>query len=139
INPDGTAGSADGVLLRQEGEAVWMDRTADHQSSRLIPSAATPIRMDIAGTYRCEELQADLVIVDAGNVLYGAFAGVLGQSRMELLTPVASDVWTLPCPRALDHTPPGDWTIALSRDGSGKPASLELGCWLARKLTYQRQ
>ncbi|MGI4801239.1 MAG: D-aminopeptidase [Janthinobacterium lividum] len=139
INPDGTAGSADGVLLRQEGEAVWMDRSTDHQSSRLIPLAATLIRMDIAGTYRCEELQAELMIVNAGNVLYGAFSGVLGQSRMELLTPVASDVWTLPCPRALDHTPPGDWTVALRRDGGGKPTSLELGCWLARKLTYQRQ
>jgi len=27
---------------------------------------------------------------------------------MELLDPVGPDVWALPCPRALDHTPSGD-------------------------------
>jgi len=29
-----------------------------------------------------------------------------------MLEPVGPDVWLLPCPRALDHTPPGDWTLA---------------------------
>ena len=139
LNPDGTAGTPDSVLLRQENDALWMDRAADHQSSRLHTVPATPIKTDIAGVYRCEELTADLTITDAGGVLYGAFSGFLGQSRMELLTPVATDLWTLPCPRALDHTPPGDWTLAIGRDDDGRPTTIRLGCWLARNLTYRRK
>jgi D-aminopeptidase len=33
------------------------------------------------------------------------FSGFLGQGRMEALEPVGPDLWVLPCPRALDHTP----------------------------------
>ncbi len=135
---DGSAGTADAVHLRRDGDSLWMDRAADHQSSRLAPSAASPIRTDIAGTYKCTELDAELTIIGTGAVLYGAFSGFLGQSRMELLTPVACDVWTLPCPRALDHTPPGDWTLAILRDGADKPTGVRLGCWLARNLTYSK-
>ena len=58
--------------------------------------------------------------------------------RMELLDPIAANVWALPCLRSLDYTPPGDWTLAFSRDASGRPASVEVGCWLARRLTYER-
>jgi D-aminopeptidase len=47
-------------------------------------------------------------------------------------------VWALPCPRALDHTPPGDWTLRFHRDGAGRPASVDVGCWLARRLAYTR-
>ena len=91
---------------------------------------------DVAGRYRCEELDAELTVADAGGVLYGGFSGFLGQGRMELLGPVGADVWVLPCPRALDHTPPGDWTLAFRRDGSGRVAGVEVGCWLARRLAY---
>ncbi len=62
----------------------------------------------------------------------------LGAGRMELLDPVADDVWTLPCPRALDHTPPGDWTLAFRRDASGRVVTAQVGCWLARNLAYDR-
>ena len=58
--------------------------------------------------------------------------------RMEILEPLGPDTWLLPCPRALDHTPPGDWTLALRRDGQGRVTEIELGCWLARKLIYTR-
>jgi D-aminopeptidase len=57
---------------------------------------------------------------------------------MELLEPIAADLWSLPCPRALDHTPPGDWTLAFRRAASGPPTGLDLGCWLARRLPYER-
>ena len=137
INADGSAGHTDSVRLRSEGDVVWMDRAADHQSTRLIPLAADA-RGDVAGRYRCAELDAELVIEDAGGTLYGAFSGFLGSGRMELLDPVACDVWTLPCPRALDHTPPGNWTLAVERDGSDRPIAISVGCWLARGLRYQR-
>ena len=138
LNADGTAGSPDNVLIRPDGDTVWMDRASDNQSTRLVRQPAGPVRTDIAGTYRCEELGADLTIVEAGGTLYGAFSGFLGQGRMELLDSIASDVWALPCPRALDHTPPGDWTLAIERGEAGRAVSLKLGCWLARNLRYDR-
>ncbi|MDT7951075.1 MAG: D-aminopeptidase, partial [Acetobacteraceae bacterium] len=136
-NADGTAGSAGDVLLRRDGDAVWMNRAVDHQSSRLEPRASG-VRVDVAGRYRCAELGAELTIENTGGILYGAFSGFLGRGRMELLDPVAEDVWALPCPRALDHTPPGDWTLAIQRDPDGSPAGVQLGCWLARRLRYDR-
>jgi len=57
---------------------------------------------------------------------------------MELLEPAAMDVWMLPCPRGLDHTPPGDWTLRVQRLASGEIAAIDIGCWLARRLTYIR-
>ena len=91
------------------------------------------------GRYRCEELDAELTVVDAGGVLYGGFSGFLGQGRDgDCSVPVGPDVWVLPCPRALDHTPPGDWTLAFRRDASGEVSGVEVGCWLARRLDYAR-
>ena len=137
INADGTAGSPDGVLLRMVAGSVWMDRALDHQSTALIPRADGPERR-FAGRYRCDELDAELTIDDGGSVTYGAFSGFLGRGRMELLEPVAADLWTLPCPRALDHTPPGDWTLDVQRDPAGSAVAIKVGCWLARGLTYTR-
>ena len=137
INGDGSAGRADGVRLRRDGDAIWMDRATDHQSSQLTPLDPAA-RGDVAGRYHCSELDTELTIEGAGSALYGAFSGFLGTGRMELLDVVARDVWTLPCPRGLDHTPPGDWTLAFERDGSDKAIAVVVGCWLARGLRYQR-
>jgi D-aminopeptidase len=138
LHADGTAGSDNGsVRLRAADGGPWMDRPHENQTSRLRPIEGVPAK-DIAGRYRCAELDAELTVADAGGVLYGSFSGFLGQGRMETLGPVAGDVWVLPCPRALDHTPPGDWTLAFRRDASGRIAGVEVGCWLARRLVYDR-
>jgi D-aminopeptidase len=71
-------------------------------------------------------------------VVYGGFSGFLGRGRMELLDPIGPDLWALPCPRALDHTPPGDWTLSFRRDPSGRVDGVDIGCWLARRLPYAR-
>ena len=134
---DGTA-SNDGTTLRPADGGLWMDRPAENQSSLLRKCEAAAEGRDVAGTYECAELDAQLTIADVGGVLYGAFAGFLGFGRMELLDPVARDVWALPCPRALDHSAPGDWTLAVHRDAQGRPESVQVGCWLARNLTYTR-
>jgi D-aminopeptidase len=133
---DGSA-SCPSTRLRPGDGGLWMDRPDDNQSSRLQPCDGNA-RKDICGCYRCEELDAELTVVDAGGVLYGGFSGFLGQGRMELLGSVAGDVWVLPCPRALDHTPPGDWTLAFRRDASDRVSSVDIGCWLARRLPYAR-
>ncbi|HEY2621779.1 MAG TPA: D-aminopeptidase [Acetobacteraceae bacterium] len=138
LHADGSFRSDNGgVRLRHTVDGLRMDRPHENQTSHLLAIDGTPAK-DIAGRYLCAELDAELTLVDAGGVLYGSFSGFLGQGRMETLGPVAGDVWVLPCPRALDHTPPGDWTLAFRRDTSGSVSGVEVGCWLARRLVYSR-
>ncbi len=136
ILPDGSASNGRTRLL-QEGGGVRMERPQENQASILLP-ASGEARRDISGRYHCPELDAGLEIIDAGGAIYGGFEGMLGRGRMELLDPIGPDLWTLPCPRALDHTPPGDWTLAFRRGTDGRIADVEVGCWLARRLTYTR-
>jgi D-aminopeptidase len=135
---DGGASDGDS-RLELKADGLWLDRPKDNQRSRLMPIKAgvAPIA-GRAGVYRCAELDADLTVADAGGALYGAFSGFLGQGRMELLEPVGPDIWALPCPRALDHTPPGDWTLIFQPDGGGGVNAVRVGCWLARGLIYGR-
>jgi D-aminopeptidase len=135
LQPDGSATNGR-TRLHWDG-ALVMTRPQDNHVARLLPADAEP-RADIAGRWHCAELDAALRLEDAGGVLYGAFEGFLGRSRMELLEPMGRDLWALPCPRALDLAPPGDWTLAVRRGEDGRPEAIELGCWLARRLTYER-
>lgn len=137
LRADGSAGNG-ATVLRMTPQGLRMERSVENQVAILEPRGGAP-RPDIAGRYRCDELDATLTVADAGGVLYGGFSGFLGQGRMELLEPVAADLWTLPCPRALDHTPPGDWTLAVRRSVGGQAEEILLGCWLARGLRYRRR
>ena len=139
LRPDGTAGR-DGTRLRPGADGLGLERPGDNMRTTLVPCApADPAAdLDLAGRYHCAELDADLTVTEAGGLLYGAFSGRLGPGRMELLEPVGRDVLTLPCWRALDHTPPGDWTLAFRRDAAGRPRGVTVGCWLARGLPYER-
>jgi D-aminopeptidase len=135
LQPDGSAGSAR-TRLHAGPDGVWMERPQENFRTRLTPceGTATP---DIAGRYHCAELDAELLVTTAGGVAYGGFSGALGQGRMELLEPIGPDLWALPCPRALDCAPPGDWTLAFRRE-EGAVAGVQVGCWLARGLEYRR-
>jgi D-aminopeptidase len=136
LQADGTAGG-EGTRLRPGEGGLRMDRPQENSRVLLQPCPGIPT-LDVAGRYRCAELDAELSVVDAGGALYGAFSGFLGQGRMELLDPIGPDLWALPCPRALDHTPPGDWTLAFRRDAAGRVTEVRVGCWLARNLVYAR-
>ena len=136
LQADGSAGT-DGTRLRARPDGLWMDRPHENHRVRLTPLGAPETR-DVDGRYRCAELGAEVEVADVGGVLYGGFSGFLGQGRMETLDAVGPDVWALPCPRALDHTPPGDWTLAFRRDRSHRIVGLTVGCWLARGLVYDR-
>ncbi|HEY7852740.1 MAG TPA: D-aminopeptidase, partial [Caulobacteraceae bacterium] len=121
VQADGTAGT-EGTRLRLGEGGLWMDRPGENQSS-LLSDLTGPPTTGRPGLYRCEELDAELTIADAGGGLYGALSGFLGRGRMELLDPVGPNLWTLPCHRALDHNPPGDWTLAF------RPGGVDVGCW----------
>ena len=133
--PDGSAGREDGTRLRMAADGLWMDRPRENWSTRLHRLEGAPAA-DVAGRYRCAKLDAEVTVADTAGVLYGSFSGFLGQGRMEMLEPAGPDVWALPCPRALDHTPPGDWTLRFRRDDNGRVSGIEVGCWLARGLDY---
>lgn len=136
LQADGTAGSGRTRLRAGEG-GLWMDRPQENSAARLVPLAGS-VANDVAGRFRSPELDAELTVVDAGGTLYGGFSGFLGQGRMELLEPIGGDLWALPCWRALDHTPPGDWTLAFRRDAGGRVDGVTVGCWLARGLDYSK-
>ena len=135
LTADGAASEA--VTVRRTTDGLWMDRATDHQSSRLAPCEG-PSSLDVTGIYRSAELEAEVSVIDTGGVLYGGFSGFLGAGRMEPLQPFGPDVWLLPCPRALDHTPPGDWTLRFQRNAAGEASFVTVGCWLARNLVYDR-
>ncbi len=137
LRPDGSAVNSAGTRLHWTAAGLRMERPQENHGSVLQPIEDAKGGA-IAGRYRCAELDAVLTIEEAGGVAYGAFSGCLGQGRMELLEPVGRDVWALPCPRALDHTPPGDWTLDIQRDGTGRATGITVGCWLARGLRYER-
>jgi D-aminopeptidase len=136
LRPDGSAASSR-ITLRLADGGLVLERPGENLRARLAPLSGTPAP-DIAGRYRCDELEAEIAVVDAGGALYGACGGVLGQGRMEQLEPIGPDLWMLPCPRALDVSPPGDWTLAFRRDDAGRVSGVTVGCWLARGLDYAR-
>ncbi|MXV36543.1 MULTISPECIES: D-aminopeptidase [unclassified Saccharibacter] len=129
-----------GVQLERTAEGIVMTRPAENRHCLLTPhsTAPTPERHKIVGQYRCGELDnSELTITEQGGLLYGGFSGLLGEGRMERLTEIGEDLWTFPCPRALDHTAPGDWTLNIERT-QGSVRQVRVGCWLARNLVYER-
>jgi D-aminopeptidase len=138
LNQDGSAGRTGGRRLWPLGDGrLGVERPQENLFSCLEPCIG-PARHDVAGRYHCAELDADLTVVDAGNVLYGAASGFLGQGRMELLEPAGGDVWTLPFHRTLDYTHQIDWTVSFLRQSDGRVTGLEIGSWLARRIPYRR-
>ena len=148
----------DGTRLSLHDEGLIMSRPQENREVLLTPlpegqrnkgqrntgqnnlgqNNAGQAKTGFAGHYECDELESILTLTDAGDVLYGGFSGMLGKGRMERLLPFGDDVWLIPCLRALDHSPPGYWTLWLQRDETGNVAGIRVGCWLARDLFYRR-
>lgn len=72
-------------------------------------------------------------------MLYGMFNGAFGRGPPHLMAYQGGTVWTLADPRAMDDTPPGDWTVVFNRDQTGKADKVTIGCWLARNLEFVKQ
>ena len=125
------------VRLHRADDGVWMTRPHENLSSLLTPWEGES-GTDIEGVFRSAELGTEITCVSAGGALYGAFSGMLGQGAMQPLLPYGPDTWLLPCPRALDYSAPGDWTLRFRRDETGRVDGVTAGCWLARGIGYSR-
>ncbi|GBQ09664.1 D-aminopeptidase [Swaminathania salitolerans] len=127
-----------GTRLALQGSDVRMIRPQENRTislRRLMPPSG---RTDLDGLYFCEELDTGITIAVTSGTPYGAASGALGAGRMERLLPLGEDVWLMPCLRALDHSPPGYWTLVFHRAPDGRVEALTVGCWLARALRYRR-
>jgi CubicO group peptidase (beta-lactamase class C family) len=92
----------------------------------------------LQGKYYSSELESTFVVEGQDNMLYGAFDGPLGQGPVNLMRRAGENVWFWACPRALDHTPPGDWTVAFTEDGEGKLIGCTVSNWLARNNEFKK-
>jgi D-aminopeptidase len=130
---------SNGTALRRGPDGIRMERAGENHAV-LLEKLAKPadVSPDIEGSFVCAELDATFTCTMAGGAPYGGFSGFLGHGPMQSMIPAGPDVWRLPMPRALDHSPPGDWTIRFQRDAGGRIARAMVGCWLARNLEFVR-
>ncbi|MDE2576962.1 MAG: D-aminopeptidase [Rhodospirillales bacterium] len=131
---DGAYSGATTRLVRA-ADGLRMERAGENLSARLLAcTGGAPA--DIEGRFLSAELGATLTCGAAGGVLYGAFSGALGDGTMQALQPLGRDLWALPCPRALDYSAPGDWTLKFERGAGGRVTGVQVGCWLARRVAF---
>ncbi len=137
--PDGTL-KGGGLSLSRDGEMLVMARAGENLTSTLKPLPTGPITPgdQLAGRYHAEEFDSELIIEARDGGLCAGFEGALGKGIMERVHPVGPDVWVLATRRSMDAPAPGDWTLVATRGEDGKIAGLTLGCWLARRLSYQK-
>src|SRR5699024_226738 len=125
------------MTLALDGDDLTLTRPGENLATRAtrVPDGVSE---DLAGCYRSRELGAVLRIDRTGPALYGCFEGLLGTGPMHSIRAVGRDVFALSCQRSMDAPAPGDWTIRIRRDAAGNNIGLVVGCWLARKITYER-
>ncbi|QIG50171.1 D-aminopeptidase [Nordella sp. HKS 07] len=126
------------MTLKRDGDIIQLTRAADNLNgtlSRLDGEAQT----DIAGRFHSAELDAVFEITERGGAFYGAFEGPLGKGAMQPLYPAGPDIWRLLCQRSMDAPAPGIWTLTFERDSGGRITSVSVGCWLARKVRFERR
>ncbi|KAJ2979401.1 hypothetical protein NQ176_g3271 [Zarea fungicola] len=127
------------VTATLDGDVIQVTLPTDNRKIRANRVPATKQRPDFSdfhGEYRCAEIDSVFHCSGTDGMLYGSFDGFIGKGPIHLIRPLAEDVYALACPRAMDSSPPGDWTIVAHRDANGQVTSVSIGCWLARKLEF---
>jgi D-aminopeptidase len=134
---DENEAASDGMKLRREGNALHVTRLVDNLSA--IMTRVTGARpADVTGTFHSTELEADFHVVTQGSAYFGSFEGFLGKGAAQPIYPVGGDIWRLPCQRSMDAPAPGDWTLHFERDANSRIKAVTVGCWLARKVRFER-
>ena len=130
---------SDVMVATLEGGLLHIHVPKDNRyihAHRVKPAKLVVNSFDMQGDYYCAEIDSVFHCAGSGGMLYGSFDGFLGQGPVHLIRSLGEDVWALGCPRAMDSTPPGDWTVVVRRDNSGSVNGFTIGCWLARNLEF---
>jgi CubicO group peptidase (beta-lactamase class C family) len=133
---------SDGMVASLDGSTFHLhvphdNRTVHAQRVASVKPASN--FSELEGDYHCAEIDSVFHCSGSGDMLYGMFDGFLGQGPVHMMRSLGEDLWALACPRAMDSTPPGDWTIIVRRNDYGKVAGVTIGCWLARGLQFLKQ
>lgn len=137
LDDDNTARSRLMTLTRTSG-GMRLERP-DENLAITMRKLGCAAKADIAGRYYSAELDAELVCEDAGGVFYVAFEGFLGKGGMQPIYSIGPDAWIMPNERAMDSSAPGDWTIVIGRGDEGTVKHVTIGCWLARKVVFEKR
>lgn len=136
-------GTFDTMKVSLDGDVLTLEVEAENRiiKAQRVAKLAEDTPADYSslhGDYRCDAIDSVFHFSGNGAMVYGSFDGFFGQGPVHLARGLATDVFALACPRAMDSSPPGDWTIIAKRDDAGKVTALTIGCWLARNLTYTK-
>lgn len=126
------------MTLTRTGEGIRLERP-DENLVATMRKVGGEAKRDIEGRYYSAELDAELVCEDAAGEMYVAFEGFLGKGAMQPIYAIGPDVWIMPNERAMDSAAPGDWTVVFGRGGDGGIERLTIGCWLARKVIFEKR
>lgn len=140
---DANTARNDMTVITVAEHGLRLQRPGDNLDVALAPLAALQGdgltgADEIAGTYRCNELEAEMHIAIAGGLPHAAFSGFLGTGALQPLYPLAPDTWLMPVRRSMDAPAPGDFTLRFSRDETGRISGVTAGCWLARHNIFRR-
>ena len=105
------------VRLRTAAGGLWMDRADENQSSRLCPVTGSDDPTSSAGIVARTGRRTGSSSTPAARFTAASpacWAGADGAARADRARRLGP-----PCPRALDHTPPGDWTLGFRRAADG--------------------
>ncbi|AGT10736.1 D-aminopeptidase [Paracoccus aminophilus] len=129
-----------GITLERGPEGLTMRREDENLSvtGRPVPRLDFADGTEIAGRYLASESGATLEIASRDGGTYIGCSGMLGTGPMERAYAIAPDLWSMPSRRSMDASPPGEWTVEITRDAAGKVAGLVISNWLARKNIYHR-
>ena len=133
------------VTYETSGQSIRVLRPKEHRSftarplsqpGRGIEDGDAP---DYTGSYRSEKIDSTFHCTGSGEMLYGHFEGYLGSGPAHLMRHLGEDVWYLSCERSLDAPPPGKWTVIFHRSEDGQRINgATIGCWLARKIPFEK-
>ena len=130
------------MVATLEGSLLHIHVPKDNRhihAQRVKPTKLAATSSQLHGRYYCAEIDSMFHCSGSGAMLYGSFDGFLGEGPVHLMRSLGEDVWALACPRAMDSSPPGDWTVVVRRDGGGTVTAVTIGCWLARNLEYVKR
>jgi len=139
-----TTAESPSTKLKLEGNILHVERITDNRTIRAerIPppedaAATRAASVNVYGSYHCDESDSTFNVTGEDGVLHGSFDGFLGKGPIWLMRHLGDNVWALGNPRAMDSTPPGDWTVVFKRAKDGKAVEgCTVGCWLARDVQY---